>query len=168
LTDAQKEELSSIVIHYDVSGLKIHQDISGDAQALYDRYGIDADTLRTAIGYSSDAAPDDKELARQILLSLIATGQPELVLYALGGLRKNFGIKDLPEPPEGPAGAPISNVRETITTKGAGNQPGEAAAPQATTPIKSPVPGARSQAKQTSPPPVPKTGGDQSNNAKGK
>lgn len=166
LTEAQKEELSTVVIHFDVSGLKIHQDISGDAQALYDRYGIDADTLRTAIGYSSDAAPDDKELARQILLSLVATGQPELVLYALGGLRKNFGIKDLPEPPEAPTGAPISAVRETISNKNPGNQPGQGAAPKATTPVKGPVPGDRSQAKQTSPPPTPKAGGDQSNNEK--
>lgn len=174
LTEAQQEELSSIVIHYDVSGLKIHQDISGDAQALYDRFGIDSDTLRMAIGYSADAAPDNKELARQILLSLVATGQPELVLYALGGLKENFGIKDLPEPPEGPGGAPISTVRETISNKNGptgnppGNQPGQGAVPQATTPIASTVPGARSQAKQISPPAIPKAGGDSSNNAKGK
>lgn len=154
LTEAQKEELSSIVIHYDVSGLKIHQDISGDAQALYDRYGIDADTLRMAIGYSADSAPDDKELARQILLSLVATAQPELVLYALGGLRKNFGIKDLPEPPAPPE----------MSGPGPGNQPGEGMAPKETTPIKSQVPGVRSQAKQVSAPPTPKPGGDQSNN----
>lgn len=179
LTEAQKEELSSIVIHYDVSGLKIHQDISGDAQALYDRFGIDGDTLRMAIGYSSDAAPDDKELARQILLSLVATGQPDLTMYALKGLRENFGIKNLPTPPEAPGGAPITAVRESISTPPVGsgtpgtgnppgNQPGQGAVPKATTPIKSPVPGARSQDKQTSPPPVPKSGGDQSNNAKGK
>lgn len=165
LTDVQKEELSSIVIHYDVSGLKIHQDISGDAQALYDRYGIDADTLRMAIGYSNDSAPDDKELARQILLSLIATGQPDLVLYALGGLKKNFGIKDLPDPPAAPE-APGATPPAGGATKPPGNQPGEGATPKATTPIKSPVPGERSQAKQVSPPPTPKSGGDQSNNAK--
>ena len=160
LTDAQREELPNIVIHFDVSNLKIHQDISGDAQALYDRFGIDADTLRMAIGYSNDAAPDEKELSRQILLSLVATGQPELVLYALGGLRDKFGLKDLPKPPEPP---------EMPAPGGAlpspGNQPGEKAPPKETTPIKGVVPGERSQAKQTGPPPKPKADGDQSNNA---
>lgn len=170
LTDAQKEELPSLVVHFDVSNLKIHQDISGDAQALYDRFGIDADTLRMAIGYSNDSAPDNKELARQILLSLVATGQPELVLYAIGGLREKFDLSDLPKPPVSPEGAPIGAVRETITpaAKSPGNQPGEGTAPKATTPVKPVVPGPRSQAKQSSPPPVPKTGGDQSNNAVGK
>ncbi len=163
LTDAQREDLPNLVIHFDVSNLKIHQDISGDAQALYDRYGIDADTLRMAVGYSTDNAPDEKELARQILLSLVATGQPELVLYAVEGLRDKFGLKDLPKPPEPPempapgAGAP----------KPPGNQPGEGAAPKATTPVKGVVPDERSQAKQTAPPPKPKTDGDQSNNAPG-
>lgn len=173
LSDAQKEELPNIVIHFDVSGLKIHQDISGDAQALYDRFGIDSDTLRMAIGYSSDQAPDGNELARQILLSLIATGQPELVLYAVKGLRDNFKITDLPEPPEAPTGAPIDQVREYVGKNPPaggtpGNQPGESATPKKTTPVKGVVPGERSQAKQSSPPPVPKTDGDQSNNAPGK
>lgn len=153
LTDAQKEEIPDIVLHFDVSNLKIRQDISGDAQSLYDRYGIDADALRLAIGYSSNDAPDDKELARQILLSLVATGQPELVLYALGGLRDNFGVKDLPKPPAPPDAAPP------------GNQPGQVVAPKETSPVKGVVPGERSQAKQTSPPPIPKVGGDPGNNA---
>lgn len=164
LTEAQQEELSQIVIHYDVSALKIHQDISGDAQALYDRFGIDADTLRMAIGYSQDSAPDDKELARQVLLSLVATGQPELVLYAIEGLRENFNINLLPKPPEAPSGAPIASSQEVIGVKSEGNQPGEGTAPKATTPVKGPLPGPRSQAKQTSPPPTPKVG-DQNNNS---
>lgn len=181
LTDAQKEELPSIVIHYDVSGLRIHQDISGDAQALYDRFGIDSDNLRMATGYSADAAPDNKELARQILLSLIATGQPQLVPYAITGLRKNFGIDLLPDVASlsgevfpratekiGPDGQPIADGPKAPAAAAAppGNQPGVGTAPKATTPIKSPVPGDRSQAKQTSPPPAPKPGGDQGNNAK--
>lgn len=165
LTEAQKEELPSIVMHFDVSNLKIHQDTSGDAQALYDRYGIDADTLRLNLGYSNDAAPDDKKLARQILLGLIATGQPELVLYALGGLRDNFGIKDLPKPPEPPPMPTPGADPSATATKTPGNQPGEKATPKETTPVKGPVPGSRSQDKQTAPPPKPKADGDQSNNA---
>jgi hypothetical protein len=178
LTDAQKEELSSIVIHFDVSGLKIHQDISGDAQAIYDRFGIDADQLRMAIGYSSDAAPDDKELARQILLSLVATGQPDLTLYAVKGLRDNFGLKDLPKPPDAADAtqAPVTAVRESVNppapgapvAKSPGNQPGEGTAPKTTTPIKGQVPGARSQKKQVSPPIGPLKIVDSSNNEPGK
>lgn len=171
LTDDQKEELSSIVIHYDVSGLKIHQDISGDAQALYDRFCIDADTLRMAIGYSADKAPDDKEQARQILLSLIATGQPQLVPYAITGLRKNFGLDLLPDVAS-TANEVLPKASESIGPGGQviapaakpGNQPGETVPPKATTPIKGVVPGERSQAKQTAAPTPPKAGGDQSNN----
>lgn len=155
LSEAQKEELSKIVVHYDVSNLKVHQDPSGDAQALYDRYGIDAHALRQSIGYGKDAAPDDKELARQILLGLITTGQPELVLYALGGLRDNYGIKDLPKPPAPPE----------VPGPAPGNQPGQGTAPKSTSPISSNVPGERSQKKQLSPPQVPKNNADPNNNA---
>jgi hypothetical protein len=184
LTDTQKEELSDIVIHYDVSGLKIHQDISGDAQALYDRFGIDADTLRMAIGYSDDTAPDDKELARQILYELVKSGNPQMVPYAITALRNNFGLDMLPDVAStagevfpratekiGPDGKAIPDTKAGAAGAAAappGNQPGVKTPPTKTTPIASPVPGERSQAKQTSPPPTPKPGGDQSNNAKGK
>lgn len=178
LSEAQRAEIPHIVIHFDVSNLKIHQDVSGDAQALYDRHEIDANALRIAIGYGEDSAPDDKELARQILLALIATGDPQLVPYAIEGLRDNFGIDLLPKPPE-VGGAPAApkvteRVVDPVTGKpGSTKVPGEAphgggpkpGSGNKTTPVSGPLPGKRSQAKQTSPPPVPKTDGDQSNNS---
>lgn len=152
LSKAQKDQIPNLVVHFDVSNLKIRQDISGDAQAMYDRFEIDADALRLATGYGVDSVPDDKELAKQILFNLIATGQPELVNYAIEGLRNNFNIKLLPEPVE--AAAPP------------GPGPGAPTKPPGpeTTPVEGPLPGARSQEKQISPPPVPKIG-DNSNNA---
>lgn len=173
LSDAQKEEIPKIVIHYDVSNLKIHQDVSGDAQSLYDRYELDADHLRIALGYGADSAPDNKEVARQILMALVKSGDPQLVPYAIEGLRDNFGIDLLPKPPM-VNGQPVApRVTEKIGDPATGSPlspktPGPHAAPDTkTTPVTGPLPGKRSQAKQVSPPPVPKTG-DQSNNAKGK
>lgn len=154
LTDAEEEELNDIVIHYDITNLKIRQDVSGDAQSLYDRFEIDSDSLRMALGYGADAAPDNAELARQIALKLIASGQPEMVALGLEALKENFGVKLLPDPPEPPP-APAPSA------------PAGGAPEPKTTEVKGPLPGERSQDKQTSPPPTPKVG-DNSNNAEGK
>lgn len=163
LSEAQKAEIPDIVIHYDVSNLKIHQDTSGDVQALYDRHEVDADILRIALGYGADAAPDDKELARQILLALIKTGDSLLVPYAIEGLRDNFGIDMLPKPPE-VGGAPVA-PRVTERVVDSIGRPGNTKIEGIkTTPVSGPLPGKRSQAKQTSPPPIPKVDGDQGNN----
>lgn len=198
MSEAQQAEIEHIVIHFDVSNLKIHQDVSGDAQALYDRFELDSDGLRIALGYGADKAPSDKELARQILLHIIKGDNPQMVPYAIAALRDSFGVTDLPDPKkysdelfprataqvaptaEGdvPAGKSELNpntapARTTPTTSaadpttGAARKPGPTAkTPTATTPVSGPLPGKRSQSKQVSPPPVPKTG-DQSNNAKG-
>lgn len=156
LSDDQKEEIPDIVVHYDVSNLKIHQDVSGDAQSLYEHFELDGDGLRIALGFGTDSAPDSKELARQILLALVKSGDPLLVPYAIEGLRDEFGIKELPLPPQvgGESVAPRVTERIDTGTPDAGGTkvPG------------STLPGKRSQKKQTSPPPVPKTDGDQSNN----
>ena len=151
MSDAQREQIQNIAICFDVSKLKIRQDISGDAQALYDRDIIDATALRQSLGYGPDSEPTKEELALQILLKLVNSNQPDLTAYAIDALRDEFGIKKLPKATsaltagEAPVGAPPGP-----------NSP-------ETTPVKSPLPGERSQEKQTSPPPVPKTG-DQSNN----
>lgn len=151
MSDAQIEQIPKIVVGFDVSNLKIRQDTSGDAQALYDRDLIDANALRKSLGYSPDSEPTNDELALQILLKLVNSGQPDLTAYAIDALRDEYGITKLPKATsaltagEAPVGAP----------------PGPT--PPVTAPIKGPLPGDRSQAKQTSPPPVPKIG-DQSNN----
>lgn len=148
LTEDQKGQIPNLVVHYDVSNLKIRQDVTGDAEALFDRFQIDAKALRKSAGYNPDTAPDDKELSKQILLSLVR-GNPDLALYAVKALRDNFGLKDLPEPPEAPeAGGPGAPI--------------EAPLPE-TSEVKGPLPGKRSQDKQVGTPPVPKVG-DQSNN----
>jgi hypothetical protein len=158
LSQAQQDEIKDIVIHYDVSNLKIHQDVSGDAQALYDRLEIDSTALRINTGYGADSAPDDKEIARQILLKLVLSGDPQLVPYAIQGLRDNFGVDLLPPPPE-VGGAPAApRVTERVGDPNTG-------APVSEKVPGSSVPGKRSQDKQVSPPPVPKIG-DQSNNQK--
>lgn len=143
----QKEQIPYLVIGFDVSKLKIHQDISGDAEALFDRFEIDANALRQSVGYSADTAPNNEELAKQILLTLVR-GNPDLASYAVNGLRENFGVTKLPPAP-------------TAAGPGPG-APTETPSPK-TPPIKGPLPGDRSQAKQVSPPPVPKVG-DQNNN----
>lgn len=158
LTAAQKAQIPNLVIHFDISKLKIRQDVSGDAQSLFDRFAIDEDALRMALGYGSDVAPDDKEIAKQILLKLIATGQPELVKYGINGLRDEFNLKALPEF-EGEAPA------EGGGQAGPGAPPG-AAMPQEVPEGAGPVPGERSQTKEVGPPPIPKIG-DNSNNAEG-
>lgn len=145
-----EEEIQNLCIHFDVSNLKIRQDISGDSQALYDRGELNGKSLRKAAGYNEDAAPNNKELARQILLHHVYGTQPELVYWAAKGLSENFGIKLLPDgaPAEQPSASP--------------GRPGEGIQPETATP-SGPTPGERSQNKQVSPPPVPKIG-DQSNN----
>lgn len=151
MTDAQREQIPKIVVHYDVSKLKIRQDVSGDAEALFDREIIDASALRQALGYGADAEPTKDELAFQILLKLVNSNQPDLVAYAIDALRDEYNITKLPK-----AASNLSTGEAPV-----GAPPG----PQTpeTAPIKSPTPGERSQAKQTAPPPVPKIG-DQSNN----
>lgn len=195
LTDAQKAEMPNLVIHFDTSNLRIHQDVSGDAQALYDRFELDADSLRIAIGYGPNNVPTKRDLAKQILFELIKSNNPQMVPYALEALRDNFGITDLPDPksladelfprataqvaPTAEGDVPAGKSALNPTTPAGHDQPGTAPAPgtanpvgapskgpaPATTPVKGPLPGARSQAKQTSAPPVPKIV-DQSNNAK--
>ena len=169
LSKSQKEQIPKLVVHFDISNLKIRQDISGDAQAMYDRFEIDAEALRIATGYGVDSEPDPKELAKQILLQMVRSGQPELVNYAIEGLRDNFKIELLPEvkEPEQPApgapGAPGENpavggvgVSPPPVPKVGGEQP-------ETAEVTGPLPGDRSQEKQVSPPPTPKIG-DNSNN----
>jgi len=118
---------------------------------MYDRFEINSDALRNSLGYSADAEPDNKEIAKQILLQLVRSGQPDLTNYAINSLRDKFGLKDLPkiEPPEAPAspgpGAPKGPVKPETAEPGSN------------------VPGERSQNKQTSPPPTPEIG-DNSNN----
>lgn len=196
LTDAQKAEMPNLVIHFDTSNLRIHQDVSGDAQALYDRFELSADSLRIAMGYGPNNAPTEKEIARQILLEMVKTGNPQIVPYAIASLRDNFGMTDLPDPksladelfprataqvaPTAEGDIPAGKSALNPTTPAGHDLPGApptgpspnpvGAPPQApapaTTPVKGPLPGARSQAKQLSPPPIPKPGGDQSNNVK--
>lgn len=158
LSTAQKEQIPNLVVHFDTSKLDIRQDISGDAQALYDRLEIGADALRKATGYSPHSKPNDKDLAKQILLSLVRSN-PDMAAYAIKGLREKFGMKEFfPEPPEAPAA-------EGPPPGGPGpGAPKEAPKPE-TKEIKGPLPGDRSQKKQVSPPAVPKVG-EQSNNEK--
>lgn len=150
LTEAQREQIPNLVVHFDVSNLKIRQDVSGDAQALYDRLEIDADALRMATGYSRDSVPDNKELAKQILFKLVTGSDTSMMTYAIKALRDSFDIDLLPEPPDPSTGNEGMGRPEE-------NKP-------TTTEVSGPLPGKRSQAKQVSPPPVPKTG-DNSNNA---
>ena len=177
LTDAQKEQIPNLVVHFDVSNLKIRQNISGDAEALFDRFEIDADALRLATGYGPDSAPDNKELAFQILLALIRGDNPQIVPYALTALRENFGLDLLPDvrttaedvfprateqvAPEAGGVVPARTIGIGATGPGAPQSP--TPTPKSN-PVKGPTPGKRSQEKQTSPPPTPKVG-DNSNNA---
>lgn len=149
LSAAERKEAENLVVWFDYSNLKIRQDVSGDAQALYDRHEIDADALRLATGYSANSQPDNKELARQILLSLVRNN-PNLAGYALNALRENFGITDLPEACDFACEAVIGRPPE-----------GD---PPATTEPATPLPDDRSQDKQTDPPPLPAIDGDQNNN----
>lgn len=170
LNKADKDKIPNLVVHFDVSNLRIRQDVSGDAEALYDRMEIDADSLRLATGYGPDAVPTDEELAKQILLSLIRGSNQAMVPYAIKALRDNFNISLLPEPPgeEPPpeggmeSDASIEGTLPEVPEPGPGN-PGNSTPPAETAPITGPTPGKRSQAKQTSLPPVPKIG-DNSNN----
>lgn len=148
MTDAQRAEIPQLVIGYDLSNLKIRQDVSGDAQALNDRFLIDDDATRLAMGYSANSEPNKKELARQILFHLVRN-DPGLAPYAIDALRENFGIDMLPPAPEHllpQAGRPTEG--EPPVDSGTGG----------------PLPGDRSQDKQTSPPPAPATDGDPGNN----
>jgi len=152
LTEAQKEQIPKLVISFDIQKLKIRQNISGDAEQAYDRFEIDGEHFRKALGYDDDAAPDNKELAKQILLALLKN--PTMAQYAVDGLRDDFGLPL----PKGQA-QEATRVTERIDTPGSTPTPAAATSPGTTTP------GKRSQDKQTSPPPVPKPSGDQSNNA---
>lgn len=182
LTDKQKEQIPNLVVHFDVSNLKIQQDVSGDSQALYDRMEIGADALRMATGYGVDDAPTDAELAKQILLSMVRGGNPQMVPYALTALRDNFGLKLLPYVKDtadevlprvsakyGPEGIEDPNApRVKATAPIDPNAAGPGRPPNATPPVETPiptgpVPGQRSQDKQMSPPSIPK-GPDPNNN----
>lgn len=149
LSAKDREEAENLVVWFDYSNLKIRQDVSGDAQALFDRHAIDEDALRLNSGYSSNSKPTNEELSRQILLSLVRNN-PNLAGYAINALRENFGLTDLPEACDFACEAPVGRPPE-----------GE---PPATTDPVTPLPGDRSQDKQTDPPPVPAIDGDQSNN----
>lgn len=147
LTDAQRAEIPQLVIGFDTSNLQIRQDVSGDAQALYDRFEIDSEALRRATGYSANSEPTNKELARQVLLHLVRN-DPGLAPYAIDALRENFGVTDLPPAPD-----PIAQV----------GRPQEGDAPETTEP-STPLPGERSQERNQEPIPVPRVDGDDSNN----
>lgn len=158
LTKEQEDQIPKLEIGFDVSNLKIRQDVSGDAEALYDRMEIDSDALRLALGYGPDSAPDNKEIAKQILLKLVL-GPPELATYAINALRDNFGIKLLPEFNGADAGGAPADGGVPSSGPGA---PIQTPSPT-TTEASGPLPGDRSQDKQVAPPPIPKMG-DQSNN----
>lgn len=171
LSEKEQEQIPKLVVYFDIGKLKIRQDVSGDAQNLFDRFEIDADTLRMALGYGQDSAPDDKEIARQILFNLIRGGNPELVKYAIQGLRDGFGIKDLP-PAAGsdeavlggqPGAEGASPLDALLNGPGPGAPESNSTQPPEAEPT-SPTPGKRSQDKQTGLPPIPKIG-DNSNNA---
>lgn len=150
LTDAQRAEIPSLVIGYDLSNLKIRQDVSGDAQALSDRFLIDDDATRLSMGYSANSEPTAEELARQILLHLVRN-DPGMSAYAINALRDEFGITKLPEAPE-----PLAQV----------GRPSEGE-PPATSETGGPLPGERSQDRQVAPPSVPADPADPDNNSVG-
>lgn len=149
LSDKDREEAQNLVVWFDYSNLKIRQDVSGDAQALFDRHAIDEDALRLNSGYSSNSKPTNEELARQILLSLVRNN-PNLAGYAINALRTEFGLTELPE------------ACDFACEPAQGRPP--SGDPAETTEPATPLPGDRSQDKQTDPPPVPAIDGDQSNN----
>lgn len=169
----KEEDIENYAIHFDISNLKIRQDVTGDAQSLYDRYEIDGEGLRKALGYNESAIPTNEELAKQILLKMISTGQPDLVMYAVKALRDNFGITNLPEvqAPEAEA-MPDETVSDEEPApfeglfdegRGPGQPPKSEATKQAEDGPTSVLPGERSKAKQIAPPPVPKLRDDNNN-----
>ena len=149
MTDAQRAEIPQLVIGYDLSNLKIRQDVSGDAQALHDSFLIDDDATRLAMGYSANSEPNKKELARQILLHLVRN-DPGLAPYAIDALREQFGIDMLPPAPEHLLPQPGRSGGQSTTPESSG-----------------PLPGERSQDKQTAPPAVPADPADPDNNSVG-
>lgn len=150
LTPAQRDEIPQLVIGWDLSNLKIRQDVSGDAQALYDRFEIDSDAMRLAMGYSANSEPNNNELARQILLHLVRN-DPGLSPYAINALRDEFGITKLPEAPD-----PLVQM----------GRPSEGE-PPVTSETDGPLPGERSQDRQVAPPSIPADPADPDNNSVG-
>ena len=149
LTAAQNAELDNLTIWFDISNLRVRPNVTEEAQALYDRFEVGADTLRITTGFTDAEKPSKKELEEQILFHLLRNDS-NLAPYAINALIEK-GIVDLPEAPDAlanPIGRPPGDQATDIVVDGG-------------------LPGQRSIDKQTETPPTPEPGKDPNNNEVG-
>lgn len=165
-----------LVIWFDTSKLRVQSSVSADSQQNYDRFEINGETLRNRTGFGQEDAPSDKELAKMILLKLLSNSNPAMAPYAIDALR-DIGIP-LPDAkpikldvPQGNVLDDQGNIIEEAQSKAANpiptnpNYQPPAGSPKPAQTSQTPsLPGKRSQAAQTSPPPVPPANGDGSRN----
>jgi hypothetical protein len=170
LSPTQRDEIPQLVIWFDISNLLIHPNVAEDSEALYDRFQIGGATLRLRTGHTNGDAPSKEELAEMVLLKLVRDNNPTMVPYAINALRE-MGYP-FPEAEPIKADVPVGNIIDEqgniIVPAPAAQPPGRPVVPGpgiAQSPPAKPLPGKRSQDKQTSPPPAPPSSGDGARNS---
>lgn len=165
-----RSNIDNLVIWPDFSQLHIRPDIGKDAEALFTDHLISEDSYRHILGLGDNEAPSKKELAYQILLTLLKS--PQYVPYVIKTLNDDYGIPlpaieeiatktGIVQGGEGDTMTPNSTPSPPAAPEpGAPQEP--AAKPQVGTAPK--IPGQRSVDKQTAAPKAPPADGDASNN----
>lgn len=108
VTDAHRWQ-----VWYDPSGLVVRDDRSKDAQALWDKELVSAETVRTENGFADSDAPDVNEIEQRRLWEL-AKMRPDLLEAILPKVGINLVLPDSIPPQEVPdaVDAPESGVAE--------------------------------------------------------
>ena len=170
LRTVSETEADRLTIWFDISGLQIQPNKIEQAEVLYDRMEIGADTFRLTAGFTSADKPGKEELEFLILMNLVKNNAG-LAAYAINALTEK-GYVNLPEATDVAAeaaeraeedaelakeiaqgGQGANNIGETVKEQEEGGRPGD------------PLPGKRSQDKQGQAPKPPNPNdGDPNNN----
>lgn len=171
LSAAQRDELKDLVVWFDISNLVIHPNVSQDAESVFDRFEINADTLRLRSGFTNGDAPTRPEMVEQVLLKLVRDNNPTMVPYAIDALRTlGYPFPDAkPVKSAVPTGNIIDDQGNIIPAPANAapvpeGRPAVTGPPTQKAPGRQVTPGQRSQDKQTSPPPAPPASGDGNRN----
>lgn len=132
---ASGEDVTDIVVWYDLSELALRPDRSGNALDAYDRLEISGEALRRELGFDEDDKPDDAQLTEQALKVIIHT-LPSGAASALSQLTGEKVAQIVPVSPQDPGTAEA--VQEGKTPEPSGTGPGPEGAPGSKAPGRQP------------------------------
>ena len=125
------DEAEDLIVWYDLAGLVVRPDRSGDAKDLYNMDAIGLKALLRECGFSEDDLPTDEESLRKVILNIVA-GAPNLAPILLPAIGIDLQVPDdaAALPTDGtPVGEAAAAAAPEAATTGPPARPAPADAP---------------------------------------